>query len=145
MRTSSKLGFDIRARFVTQDAMYTRYCNVPSAKVAICPNVGWFKDFSDAQTMLSPTFDGKNIIPENNSNWTQLDVPEINEAMNAAEILQDPAERAKAWAEIDKQITEQAPAVFYNWDKEPQIASKNVNAVPDNYVSQWSLTFSSLK
>ena len=145
LQNFQKLGFKIRARFVTQDAMYTRYCNVPSAKVAICPNVGWFKDFSDGQTMLGPTFDGKNILPENNSNWTQLDDTAINEAINKAEVLQDPAERATAWGEIDKLITEQAPAVFYNWDKEPQIASKNVNAVPDNYVSQWSLTFSSLK
>ena len=65
--------------------------------------------------------------------------------MSSAELLADPAERAKAWAEIDKLVTEQAPAVFYTWDKRPQIASKNVNAVPDESIAQWSLTFSSLK
>ena len=50
------------------------------ADIDVCPNVGWFKDFSDPQTMLSPTFDGKNILPQNNSNMSVLDVPEINAA-----------------------------------------------------------------
>ena len=45
-----KLGFKVNLRLVTQDAMYTKFCNSPPAKVAICPNVGWLKDFSDAQT-----------------------------------------------------------------------------------------------
>ena len=27
--------------------MYTKFCQVPKANAAICPNVGWFKDFSD--------------------------------------------------------------------------------------------------
>src|SRR3712207_588105 len=82
-----KMGFKVRLRLVTQDAMYTKFCNVPSAKVHICPNVGWFKDFPDAQTLLDPTFNGENILEQGNSNWTQLDVPEINKAMNDAEQL----------------------------------------------------------
>jgi peptide/nickel transport system substrate-binding protein len=140
-----QLGFKLRFRLVTQDSMYTKFCNVPKADVAVCPNVGWFKDFADAQTMLDPTFNGKNIIPQNNSNWSELDVPEINQAMDKAAELTDPGERAKAWAEIDKMVTEQAPAVFYNWDKEPQIRSANVRGVADEFLSQWSLTFTSLK
>jgi peptide/nickel transport system substrate-binding protein len=140
-----KLGFKLRVRLLTQDSMYTKFCNVPKAKVAICPNVGWFKDFADPQTSLDPTFNGKNILPTGNSNWTQLDVPEINTAMEKAAELTDPGERAKAWAEIDKQVTEQAPGVAYVWDKEPQVRSANVVGVADEFISQWSLTFSSLK
>jgi peptide/nickel transport system substrate-binding protein len=140
-----KLGFKLRVRLVTQDSMYTKFCNVPKAKVAICPNVGWFKDFADPQTSLDPTFNGKNILPTSNSNWTQLDVPAINSDMEKAAELTDPGERAKAWAEIDKKVTEQAPGVAYVWDKEPQVRSANVQGVADEFISQWSLTFSSLK
>jgi peptide/nickel transport system substrate-binding protein len=140
-----KLGFKVRLRLVTQDAMYTKFCNVPSAKVDVCPNVGWFKDFSDAQTLLDPTFNGKNILPQNNSNWSELDVPEINDAMDKAELLIDPDERAQAWADIDKQVTEQAPAIPYQWEKAPLLSSSNVNAVANLYNTTWDYTFTSIK
>jgi peptide/nickel transport system substrate-binding protein len=140
-----KLGFKVRLRLVTQDAMYTKFCNVPDADVAICPNYGWLKDFADGQTFLDPTFNGKNILPANNSNIAELDDPEINAAMAKAEVLTDPAERAKAWGEIDKMITRLAPVVPWIWDKQPLIRSADVNGVVNRFNSQWDLAFSSLK
>jgi len=140
-----KLGFKVRLRLVTQDAMYTKFCNVPSAKVDVCPNVGWFKDFSDPQTLLGPTFDGKLILPQNNSNWSELDDPAINDAISKAELLIDPSERNKAWADIDKMITEQAPAIPYQWEKAPLLASANVNAVANLFNTTWDYTFTSIK
>ena len=56
---------------------------MPKEKVAICPNVGWFKDFADPQSMLDPTFNGKNILEQGNVNWPQLNDPAINAAMKA--------------------------------------------------------------
>ncbi len=140
-----KLGFKIRLRLVTQDAMYTKYCNVPAANVAICPNVGWFKDFADAQTLLGPTFDGDNIIPQNNSNWSELDDPAINKAMDDAALLTDPQQRADAWAKIDRMVTEQAPVIPWIWDKTPLLRSANVNGVANQFNSQWDLAWTSLK
>jgi peptide/nickel transport system substrate-binding protein len=138
------LGFQVTMRLVQQQTMYTRYCNTPAAKVAVCPNVGWNRDFADGQTMLSPTFNGKNILPQGNSNWSQLNVPAINKAIDAAEIL--PKEkRAAAWAAIDKQVTEQAPAIPYIWDKTPLIESANVNGVVATSNAQWDLAWTSLK
>jgi peptide/nickel transport system substrate-binding protein len=139
------LGFKIRLRLVTHDAMYTKFCNVPSAKVAICPNVGWLKDFADAQTLLDPTFNGENILDQNNSNWSQLDDPKINAAMDKAKVLTDPAQRAQAWANVDKMITAQAPAIPWVWDKDPLVYSKNVNMVADLNSGLWNVAFSSLK
>ncbi len=140
-----KMGFKVRLRLVTQDAMYTKFCNVPSAKVDVCPNVGWFKDFSDPQTLLDPTFNGKNILPQNNSNWSELDDSAINDAMDKAELLIAPDERAQAWADIDKQITEQAPAIPYQWEKAPILSSANVNGVANLYNTTWDYTFTSIK
>ena len=139
-----KLGFKVRLRLVTQDAMYTKFCNVPKAAVAICPNVGWLKDFSDAQTYLDPTFNGDNILEVGNSNWSQLDDPDLNKMMNDAKLLTDPQERADAWAEIDKKITELAPAINWVWDKTPLIRSENVNGVPSAFLGQWDLAFTSI-
>jgi len=140
-----RLGFKVDLRLVTQDAMYTKFCTVPSANVAICPNVSWGKDFGDPQTILDPTFNGRNIIPQYNSNWPELDVPEINAAMEEAALLIDPEERARAWARIDRMITEQAPVVSWLWDEQPLLRSADVNGVASEFNSAWDLAWSSLK
>jgi peptide/nickel transport system substrate-binding protein len=140
-----KLGFKVRLRLVTQDAMYTRFCNSPPANVAICPNVSWGKDFADAQTILDPTFNGKNIVQQGNSNWPELDVPEINKAMDDAELLTDPKERAEAWAKIDVMVTEQAPLVAWIWDKQALLRSEDVNGAVSEFNSMWDLSWTSLK
>ena len=140
-----QLGFKVKLRLVEHNVMYTKYCNVPSANVTVCPNVGWLKDFADAQTLLDPTFNGKNIIPANNSNWSLLNDPTINDAMAKAELLAKPEERATGWANIDKMITEQAPAIPYVWDKNPEIRSANVNGVATLNFGLWDIAWTSLK
>jgi peptide/nickel transport system substrate-binding protein len=113
--------------------------------VALCPNVGWLKDFADAQTFLDPTFNGENILKTNNSNWSELDDSALNAEMNKAKLLTDPAERAQAWAEIDKKVTELAPAINWIWDKNPEIRSANVVGVVDEDNGLWSLAHTSIK
>src|SRR4051812_48879955 len=140
-----KMGFKINLKLVTQDAMYTKFCNSPPAKVAICPNVGWLKDFSDAQTYLDPTFNGGNILQTGNSNWSQLNDPELNKMMDDAKTITDPQERADAWGAIDKKLTELAPAIDWVWDKTPLIRSENVNGASSAFLGQWDLAFTSLK
>jgi peptide/nickel transport system substrate-binding protein len=140
-----KMGFKVRLRLVTQDAMYTRFCNSPPANVAICPNVSWGKDFADAQTILDPTFNGKNIVQQGNSNWPELNDPAINKAMEEAELLTDPKERADAWAKIDTMVTEQAPVVNWIWDKQALLRSGNVNGAVSKFNSMWDLAWTSLK
>jgi peptide/nickel transport system substrate-binding protein len=139
-----KLGFKVTMRLVNTNTMYTRFCNTPSAKVAVCPNVGWIKDFADGQTVMDPTFNGKNILDQGNSNWPQLDDPAINAAMDKAETLPT-AQRAAAWGEIDKQVTALAPAIPWLWDKEALIESPNVSGVATQFNAQWDLNFTSLK
>jgi peptide/nickel transport system substrate-binding protein len=140
-----KLGFDINFRPVSRDTMYSKFCNVPSSKTPICPSVGWLKDFADAQTMLDPTFNGKNIVPTGNVNWPQLDDPKLNKAMDDAELIVDPAARAKAWADIDKQVTGTAAAIPWQWDKTVLVKSTNVKAAINQWNAAWDLSFTSLK
>jgi peptide/nickel transport system substrate-binding protein len=139
------MGFNVELRQVTHDAMYNKFCNIPKSNTAICPNVGWIKDFSDPQTYLDPTFNGENIIQTNNVNWPELDVPEINKAMNDAELLTDPGERAEAWAEIDRMVTEQAATVNWIWDKDTSIQSSNVQGVIDEANGIWDWAHTSIK
>ncbi len=140
-----RLGFKVRLRLVTQDAMLGRFCSFPDADVAVCPNLAWGKDFGDAQTVLDPLFNGNNILPQNNANWSELDVPEINEAMEDAALLTEPRERADAWAEIDRMVAEQAPVVPWIWDKQPLLRSADVDGAVSEFNAQWDLAWTSLR
>jgi peptide/nickel transport system substrate-binding protein len=139
-----KLGLKIKFRTVPQDAVYTEWCQVPDKKVAVCGSAGWFKDFLDPQSMLEPTFKGEFIFKEGgNNNLGQLNVPAIDKAMDEASLLEGD-ERIKAWAEIDKMIMEQAPAVPFVWDQTSLLHSKNVNGVASEYFTAFDLAFTSV-
>jgi peptide/nickel transport system substrate-binding protein len=139
------LGFKVRYRQVPHQLMYSKFCQVPSAKVNVCPNVGWNKDFFDPESMLFPTFYGKNIVPSGNVNYPQLNDPAINKEMDNARRLTDPAERDKAWAAIDDKITAGAYVVMWIWDNAVDLKSKNVNGVQTKFNAGWDVTYTSLK
>jgi peptide/nickel transport system substrate-binding protein len=135
----SKLGFHVRLRQVSLTTMFAKFCGVPSAAVAICPNVGWLKDFADPQTFLDPTFNGDHILQTGNANWSQLDDRRLNERMHRATLLTDPLERARAWAGIDDAITRRAAAIPWLWPKLANIHSENVVGTIDEDNATWSL------
>ena len=141
----NEMGFKTKLRLVTRDTMFTKFCNVPASEATVCPSVGWSKDFADAQTMLDPTFNGENIIPSQNSNWPELDDPAINKAIDAAKLVVDPAKRAQAWADVNKMITEQAPAIPYMWDYQSIAISPNMRGVQNGYSTTWDWNFTSVK
>jgi peptide/nickel transport system substrate-binding protein len=140
-----QLGFKVNFQPVEHSLMYTKYCSVPSQQPDVCPNVGWIKDFADPQTYLDPTFNGENIIPTGNSNWPELNVPEVNKAIDAAKLETEPAARAQAWADVNKMITEQAPALPYMWDYQVVVSSPNVRGVQSGYSTTWDWNFTSMR
>jgi peptide/nickel transport system substrate-binding protein len=143
--TFESLGFDVKLRLLSQQIVQTRFCGLPAAAVAVCPNVGWTRDFADGQTFLDPTFNGAHIAPVGNANVSQLDVPAVNAAIERAKTLTDPAARAQAWGEVDRAITAQAPAVPLVWDKVPMAHSADVKAVANENLGVWDFAFSSLR
>jgi peptide/nickel transport system substrate-binding protein len=72
-------------------------------------------------------------------------VPAINQAMDKAALAPAGPERDKAWGEIDKMVTAQAPGIPFLWDKLPTVESSNVRGVVNEYATSWDLSFSSLK
>lgn len=141
----TKLGFKLNFRQVQHADVISKFCGSPKAAVAICPTLGWGKDFFDSQSSLDPVLNGKNIVPVGNTNTAQADDPKLNAAMDKAETLTDPAARAKAWAAIDKTATGEAFYVPWLWDNQINFASANVNGVKNKFNSSWDFTASSLK
>jgi peptide/nickel transport system substrate-binding protein len=141
----AKIGIKVNLRELPHATANSKFCSVAKSGYAICPNLGWGKDFYDSQSMIDPIFNGKNLIPSGNTNYAQVNDPKLNAAIENAKTLTDPAARAKAWGAIDKQVTEQAYLDVWLWDNQINFASTNVNGVKSKFNSSWDLDFSSLK
>jgi peptide/nickel transport system substrate-binding protein len=145
-QTLQNLGFKTRFNLVDKSVMYEKFCGVPAEEIDVCPNVGWVADFGDPQAVLDVTFSGKHIEPVGNANYGQVNVPQINKAMEAAEPIVGTKARASAWAKIDEELVAQAAAIPYNWEKQPNIESSNVAGVGDLWNGgAWDYAFTSLK
>jgi peptide/nickel transport system substrate-binding protein len=141
----NKMGFKLNYRKVPQDTLYTKFCGVPKSNYVICPNVGWFKDFTDPQSLLEPTFSGNAIKPQGNVNWSLLDNKEINDAMTKAALEPAGDKRSQAYADVNKMIVEQAVGIPYSWDDNVNLSSKDVELAMNEYFSGADLSFSTLK
>jgi peptide/nickel transport system substrate-binding protein len=144
--TLKNMGFTTKFTLVESSTMYAKYCNVPKEEITVCPSVGWIADFPDPQTVLNITFNGTTITSTGNVNWGQTNVPKINKAMAAAELVTGAEARAKAWAAIDTEIVEDAADIPYDWDKQANIEGSGVHAVGDIWdVGEWDYSYTSLK
>ena len=144
-RQLRRMGFRIRLRHVPQDVLYTRHCGVRRSRYAICPNVGWFRDYSDAEPMLSPTFSGRAIPAFGNVNWSHLRVPRIDQAIEAARLVPPGPDRDRAWAAVNHDVTALAPAVPYAWEDSFTVFSANVESVTNAFTTTPDLSFSGLR
>jgi peptide/nickel transport system substrate-binding protein len=145
-QTLKSLGFQTKLTLVEASVMYSKYCGTPAEAIDVCPSVGWVADFGDPQAVLDVAFNGKNIVPTGNNNWGLVNDPEINKAMDAAELVSGVKARGEAWAQIDRKLVAQAAAIPFDWDKQPNIESKDVAGVGDLWnTGQWDYSYTSLK
>jgi peptide/nickel transport system substrate-binding protein len=143
-RLLTRLGFQVRFRRLDSDEAF-EVCGTARARVHICSG-GFVSDFRDAETVLSPVFNGASIRARSNSNASQLDDPGVNRAMRAAQALTDPEARARAWAAIDRRITALAPAIAIGWPRSVSIRSTDVAGVPSRiFPGTWDLSFTGLR
>jgi peptide/nickel transport system substrate-binding protein len=147
LQSVQKLGFKVNYRAVSHEAFYSKFCNVRKQleQIAVCANYGWLPDFNDPLTMLDPTFNGKNIVPVNNVNPSLLNDPKINAQLDKAKQIVDEKERAAAFGEADRMITESAASVPWFWDNTPNIQSEDVQGVIAQWNAAYDLSWTSLK
>jgi peptide/nickel transport system substrate-binding protein len=142
----TQLGFKTHVSLVDQSVVYAKYCGVPKQEIDVCPTVGWLRDFADPLTVLYVPFYGPSITPTNNSNFGQVNSPQINAAMQKAALVSDPTARAQAWANVDKMLVDQAVAIPEDFDNQPNVESKDVAGVDSLWnEGTWDLNFTSLK
>ena len=145
---SRSSGFKLNFRIVPQDTLYTKFCGVPEGEVAICPNVGWFKDFADPQSMLDADVQRRRTSStQGNVNWPQLDVPGDQRRDEGRRGRRPSApERNKAWAEIDQHDRRAGPGDPVHLGQDGPGGSKDVEGVDQRRTTPaHDLSFTSLK
>ena len=140
-----KIGIRTKLRQVPHETVLSDFCQQPKAKVALCPNLGWAKDFYDAQSFMDPLFSGAAIQPSNNYNHAELDDAGLDKRMTDAQSITDPRERAKVYGQLDRDITELAVVVPWLWDNQVNIRSSDVKAPVNAFNSAYDLSFTSLE
>ncbi|GAC1408728.1 MAG: ABC transporter substrate-binding protein [Actinomycetota bacterium] len=121
----AKLGINVRREDYKGNIMYTKYASVPAQKVQVLPNVAWCWDYPDSYTVIGALFDGRKITPTANNNYSQINDTALNALIDSAYAKFGP-DRAKAWAEADKKVTELAAVIPWLWDNSANLISKRV-------------------
>jgi peptide/nickel transport system substrate-binding protein len=142
----AKIGLKLNLRSLPHATANSKFCFVPKAAAAICPTLGWGADFFSAQSFIDPLFNGKNIVPTGNVNSAQVNDPKLNAQIDKAKQITDPAASAKAWADLDKEVTDQSYFIAWLWDNNVGLESSNMKGVSNKFNSgAWDWSFSALK
>jgi peptide/nickel transport system substrate-binding protein len=141
----SALGFKTKVTAVSPQTMFSRFCGYVKAHINVCPSAGWTEDFPDPYAALFVPFSGKAIVPVNNSNWPLLNDPAVNRAIDNAAAINNPSQRYTAFAQADKMIVDDAPAVPEVWVNSALLEGSNVHGVLDAWNADWDLSFSSAR
>ncbi|HWX44515.1 MAG TPA: ABC transporter substrate-binding protein [Solirubrobacteraceae bacterium] len=145
-QTLQNLGFKTHLSILDKSVMYGKYCGVPAQEIDVCPNVGWGRDFADPQTVLYAPFYGPAISPSGNANWSQVNNPQINAAMEKATLVVGEPARAQAWAKIDEELVHQAVVAPEVYASLANIEGRGVAGVDELWNDgNWDYDFTSLK
>ena len=85
-------------------------------------------------------------MPSGNVNTAQVDDPKLNKQITDAIAITNKADAAKAWGDLDKEVTNQAYFVTWLWANNIGLESTNMNGVSSKFNSgAYDFAFSSFK
>jgi peptide/nickel transport system substrate-binding protein len=104
----SKLGFETTLKLVDVASYFTVIGNLSTANLDT-GWANWLQDYPHPNDYFEPQLAGASIMPTNNTNWAQIDVPALNARISelAREEL-GPDQEAK-YAALDKAYMREAP------------------------------------
>ena len=114
-------GMEVELKQVAPGVYFTEL-GTPSKKYAM-GIAGWCADWPGPSTYIGPLFHGKKITPNGNKNYSMLNDPEINAAIDEANKTADVDEANEKWYALDKMIMERAPIVPLLHDRQFSIHS----------------------
>jgi len=87
---------------------------------------GWGADWPTGYGFFSSLIDGRKILPQGNSNYSETNDPDINKMIDEAASSTDADKAAEIWGKVDKKLMDLATLVPMTYDKALVINSTNV-------------------
>ncbi len=121
-----KLGFNAKLKIINADNYFAVIGNLSTPEL----DTGWgdwFEDYPHPNDFFNPLFSGESILPTNNSNFSQINVPALNkEIKRLGEEPLGPSQE-KQYAGLDKAYMEQAPWAPYGSEKLSTFVSDSID------------------
>ncbi|HEV2789987.1 MAG TPA: ABC transporter substrate-binding protein, partial [Solirubrobacterales bacterium] len=106
------LGFNTTLKILNADNYFTVIGNQSTADLDAGWS-NWFQDYPHPNDFFQPLLAGESILPTNNGNFANFDDPAVNKKISELGEEQLGPEQEEAYAELDKEIMEQAPWAPY--------------------------------
>lgn len=121
----AKVGIRTKINSIDSAVYYTTIGDI--AKEPEIVFAAWGPDWPSAGTVIPPLLDGRQIVPQGNQNFSQLNVPEVNAEIDRISAITDQSKAATEWGNLDEKImTDYAPFVPLLNDKAIYIFGKDV-------------------
>jgi peptide/nickel transport system substrate-binding protein len=107
-----ELGFNTTLKILNADNYFTVIGNLSTPDL----DAGWsdwFQDYPHPNDFFQPLLAGESIQSTNNNNFAQFDNPAVNKQVEKLGAEQLGPDQEKAYAELDKEIMEEAPWAPY--------------------------------
>lgn len=122
--TLKKIGIDIELN-VIDDATYYEVI-ATKAKQNELAITGWCSGWLSGTALLEPLFNGERVTPTGNLNISQFDDPSVNKRFDEIVQVTDKAKQNAEYADLNRQIMEQAPVVPLMRETPLQVVGENV-------------------
>jgi peptide/nickel transport system substrate-binding protein len=107
-----ELGFNAKLKTINADNYYTLVGNESTPDLDT-GWLAWLADYPNPNTFFQPLLSGEAIAPTGNTNFSRIDVPELNEKIN--KLSEEPLgpEQEAEYAELDQEYMDLAPWAPY--------------------------------
>jgi peptide/nickel transport system substrate-binding protein len=122
----TQLGFNATLKVIAGDVYFTTIGNTTTPDLDT-GFADWFQDFPHPDDFFRPLLNGENILPTNNSNYSQVKIPENDATMDKLRQQQLTDEVKKQYAALDKSYMEQAVMAPYGNEQYATFVSDRID------------------
>jgi peptide/nickel transport system substrate-binding protein len=122
----NQLGFNAELKVIAGDVYFTTIGNTSTPDLDT-GFTDWFQDFPHPDDFFRPLLNGENILPTNNSNFSQVKIPANDATMDKLVEQQLTDDVRKQYAELDKSYMEQAVWAPYGNEQFTTFLSDRMN------------------
>jgi peptide/nickel transport system substrate-binding protein len=122
----TQLGFNATLKVVAGDVYFATIGNTSTPDLDT-GFIDWFQDFPHPDDFFRPLLNGENILPTNNSNYSQVAIPANDATMNKLSEEQLTDDVKKQYAALDKAYMEQAVWAPYGNEEQSTFVSDRID------------------